>query len=209
MRISLTTMKKGRHRQPGCQRPRLSVECLEARYLLSAGYAVTNLVSDIPGLADQIDTNLVNPWGFAETPQGQFRVSANGTGESLLLNARGNVLGKPVIIPTPSDSPVGTVATPDGSALNTTSDFVISHGGQSAPATFLISTEDGTIAGFNPKVDKHEGVIALHSPTAIASVSFAAIFATAAATEASSASFACSSRSFILGPANKVVSLLL
>jgi uncharacterized protein (TIGR03118 family) len=159
VRISLTTMKKGRHRRPACQRPRLRVECLEARYLLSAGYAVTNLVSDIPGLADHIDTNLVNPWGFAETPQGQFRVSANGTGESLLLNADGSTLGKPVIIPTPSDSPAGAVAAPNGSALNTTADFVISHGGRSAPATFIISTEDGTIAGFNPTVDRNEAVI--------------------------------------------------
>jgi uncharacterized protein (TIGR03118 family) len=43
--------------------------------------------------------------------------------------------------------------------MNTTSDFVISHNGRSAPATFIISTEDGTIAGFNPKVDKNEAVI--------------------------------------------------
>jgi uncharacterized protein (TIGR03118 family) len=123
------------------------------------GFAETSLVSDIPGLAIHTDTNLVNPWGFAETPQGQFRLSANGTGESLLLNAQGNVLGTPVIIPTPSDSPSGTVAAPDGSALNTTSDFVISHDGRSAPATFIVSTEDGTIAGFNPVVDRNEAVI--------------------------------------------------
>jgi uncharacterized protein (TIGR03118 family) len=110
-------------------------------------------------LAAHTDKNLINPWGFAVTPQGQFRVSANGAGESLLLNARGNVLGKPVIIPTPSDSEPGAVAAPDGSALNTTSDFVISHGGRSAPATFIVSTEDGTIAGFNSKVDKNEAVI--------------------------------------------------
>jgi uncharacterized protein (TIGR03118 family) len=135
------------------------VECLESRYLLDAGYTVTNLLSDIPGLAVHTDANLVNPWGFAETPQGQFRVSANGTGESLLLNAGGSVLGRPVIIPTPSDSPPGAVAAPDGSALNTTSDFVISHGGRSAPATFIISTEDGTIAGFNPTVDRNQAVI--------------------------------------------------
>jgi uncharacterized protein (TIGR03118 family) len=86
-------------------------------------------------------------------------LSANGAGESLLLNAAGGVLGRPVIIPTPSDSPPGTVAAPDGSALNTTSDFVISHDGRNAPATFIISTEDGTIAGFNPLVDRNQAVI--------------------------------------------------
>jgi uncharacterized protein (TIGR03118 family) len=127
--------------------------------LPTSGYIVENLVSDIPGLAIHTDRNLVNPWGFAETPKGQFRLSANGTGESLLLDAHGNVLGSPVIIPTPSDSPPGAVAAPNGSALNTTSDFVISHDGRSAPATFIISTEDGTIAGFNPTVDRNEAVI--------------------------------------------------
>jgi uncharacterized protein (TIGR03118 family) len=159
MRISFRNSKTGVHRRPAGQRTTLSVERLELRCLLNAGYAATNLLSDIPGLAIHTDTNLINPWGFAETPQGQFRVSANGTGESLLLNARGNVLGRPVVIPTPSDSPSGAVAAPDGSALNTTTDFVISHGGRSAPATFIISTEDGTIAGFNPLVDRHEAVI--------------------------------------------------
>ena len=159
MRISFRNSKTGIHRRPACQRTTLCVERLESRCLLNAGYAATNLLSDIPGLAIHTDTNLVNPWGFAETPQGQFRVSANGAGESLLLNARGNVLGRPVIIPTPSDSPSGAVAAPDGSALNTTSDFVISHGGRSAPATFIVSTEDGTIAGFNPLVDRNEAVI--------------------------------------------------
>ncbi len=168
-----------RQKPRSSQRPRirLSLEGLEGRDLRSASaipvidpssaaaalssgrYAVENLVSDIPGLAVHTNANLVNPWGFTETPQGQFRVSANGTGESLLLDAHGSVLGRPVIIPTPSDSPFGAVAAPNGSALNTTSDFVVSHDGRSAPATFIISTEDGTIAGFNPKVDSNEAVI--------------------------------------------------
>ena len=32
------------------------------------GYLVHNLVSDIPGLADQFDKNLVNPWGKCLQP---------------------------------------------------------------------------------------------------------------------------------------------
>jgi uncharacterized protein (TIGR03118 family) len=164
VRISFRTIKRGihkrrNHRRPSRQRATLSVERLESRYLMSAGYAATNLLSDIPGLAAHTNANLVNPWGFALTPRGQFRVSANGTGESLLLSARGSVPGRPVIIPTPSDSDPGAVAAPNGSAMNTTTDFVISHGGQSAPATFIVSTEDGTIAGINPKVDRNQAVI--------------------------------------------------
>jgi uncharacterized protein (TIGR03118 family) len=149
--------KSTRPRQPSL---RLEVEGLEQRALLSAtGYLQTNLVSSVPGLAPHTDADLINPWGFTETPQGQFRVSANGSGEAILLNAKGAVLGKPVILPTPSDSPPGSTATPNGQVINTTSDFVIRHGGKSAPASVLFSTEDGTIIGWNPAVDKREGVI--------------------------------------------------
>src|SRR6202022_3569218 len=60
---------------------------------------------------------------------------------------------------TPADRPPRPVSAPGRRALNQTSDFVISHDGRSAPATFIISTEDGTIAGFNPRVDRNEAVI--------------------------------------------------
>jgi uncharacterized protein (TIGR03118 family) len=110
-------------------------------------------------LAAHTDKDLINPWGFAISPQGQFRLSANGAGESLLLNAQGVALGAPVIVPPPPGSPPGTIAAPDGSALNTTTDFNISEDGQTAPASILISTEDGTIAGFNPAIDKKHALI--------------------------------------------------
>jgi hypothetical protein len=108
------------HGHRKCTRPRqsslrLEVEGLEQRALLSAtGYMQTNLVSSVPGLAPHTDADLINPWGFTETPQGQFRVSANGSGEAILLNVKGAVLGQPVILPTPSDSPPGSTATPNG-----------------------------------------------------------------------------------------------
>ena len=73
-------------------RATLSVERLESRCLLDAGYAATNLLSDIPGLARHTDKDLTNPWGFAITPEGQFRVSANGAGESVLLTADGKAM---------------------------------------------------------------------------------------------------------------------
>ncbi len=56
-----------------------TLEALDQRCLLDAGaaYAQTALVSDIKGLAPHLDPNLQNPWGFSETPDGQFRVSDN------------------------------------------------------------------------------------------------------------------------------------
>jgi len=35
-------------------------------------YAQHNLVSDIPGLADQTDPNLVNPWGISMSSTSPF-----------------------------------------------------------------------------------------------------------------------------------------
>lgn len=138
------------------------LEGLEDRCLLDAGigFVQTNLVSDIRGVAAHTDRDLINPWGFAETPQGQFRVSANGAGNSPLFNAEGDSLGKAILIPPPLGSAPGTKATPNGAVFNTTSDFVITDNGRSAPATIIYSTEDGTIAAFNPKVDSKQAVLA-------------------------------------------------
>src|SRR5262249_25787767 len=63
-------------------------------------------------------------------------------------------------IPPPAGSPRGTTSTPNGVVNNTTSDFVITVNGKSAPATLLFSTEDGTIAGWNPALSQTRAVIA-------------------------------------------------
>ena len=138
------------------------LEPLEQRRLLSGGVALveTNLVSDIPGFAAHTDSAVVNPWGFTETPQGQFQLSDNGTGTAALFTADGTSLGAPIVIPPPTGSPAGTTSTPNGQLTNGTNDFVISKGGQSAPAAVLFSTEDGTIAGFNSAVDPSNAIIA-------------------------------------------------
>ena len=52
------------------------VECLEDRSLPSVGFVETPLVSNIPGLAAHTDPDLLNPWGFIETPQGQFHIES-------------------------------------------------------------------------------------------------------------------------------------
>src|SRR5262249_26130682 len=125
------------------------------RWLLNAGagFVETNLVSDVPGLAAHTDPAVVNPWGFTETPRGQFLLSDNGSGNAALFAADGTPLGAPIVIPPPAGSPAGTTSAPTGQVANATPDFVIREGGRSAPAAVLFSTEDGTIAGFNSAVD--------------------------------------------------------
>src|SRR5262249_34566307 len=58
----------------------LKLEPLEARDLLSANVVQTNLVSDLPGVAQFQDPNLVNPWGISESGTSPFWLSDNNAG---------------------------------------------------------------------------------------------------------------------------------
>jgi uncharacterized protein (TIGR03118 family) len=140
---------------------RPALESLEARNLLDAGagFVQVALASDIPGAAAHTNRELLNPWGFAETPDGRFIISANGSGQQLTLDARGATVAPAIIDAPPLGSAPGTTTSPNGTLLNTTSDFVISEGGRSAPATLIASTEDGTLVAFNPKVDRTHAVL--------------------------------------------------
>src|ERR1700682_2064991 len=78
------------------------------------GYAQTNLISDIPGLAKVTDPNLLNPWGLAFFPgQSPFWINENNAGFSALYFA--DAVPFPalpsVIIPPPPPRPAsGTPA---------------------------------------------------------------------------------------------------
>src|SRR5438309_11866610 len=78
---------------------RPALERLDDRCLLDAGmgYVQSNLASDVPGLAPNTDRKLINPWGFSETSDGQFRVAANGSGRGILLDAQGEKSGADII----------------------------------------------------------------------------------------------------------------
>ena len=49
-------------------------------------YFQTNLASDIPGLAANLDPNLKNPWGMSFTVTSPFWVSNQGSNNSTLYN---------------------------------------------------------------------------------------------------------------------------
>ena len=53
-------------------------------------YSWTNFQSDIAGVAQHVDPNLVNPWGMSvSAPNGTIWVSDNGTGVSTLYHQDG------------------------------------------------------------------------------------------------------------------------
>jgi uncharacterized protein (TIGR03118 family) len=142
----------------GWRRP--VVEILEERCLLDSTYVQTNLVSDIPGMAPTIDSNLKNPWGMTASPTGPFWVSDNNTGVSTLYKGSGTIVPLVVTIPAAGGGPGGS---PSGIVFNGTGGFQVSQGGNSGSAFFIFATEDGTISGWNPGVNLTNAVIAVNN----------------------------------------------
>src|SRR5262249_15449291 len=71
-------------------------------------------------------------------------------------NRSGKPLPQTITIPAASGSGQGV---PSGLVYNSTSDFVISKNGKSAPAKLIFSTLDGAICGWNPAVDRDNAIV--------------------------------------------------
>ncbi len=55
-------------------------------------YKQTNLVSDLSGIAQVTDSNLVNPWGLSRSSTTPWWVSDNGSGFSTLYTGAGAII---------------------------------------------------------------------------------------------------------------------
>jgi uncharacterized protein (TIGR03118 family) len=130
--------------------PRL--EPLDRRCLLSSSAIVqTNLVSDDTQFtpAQHQDPHLVNPWGLAASPHGEWWVANEGTGTSTLYDTSGpqvSVIPAVFIVP---GAPTGTVF--NGSA------------GIFRGDAFLFASADGTISGWKPSYGLNAAVEASHT----------------------------------------------
>jgi uncharacterized protein (TIGR03118 family) len=119
-------------------------------------YTQTNLVANTSGIAPVTDPTLINPWGLSSSASSPWWVSDNATGLSTLYTGAGAKQSLIVTIPpanpnnkqTPTGTPTGTIF--NGS----TTDFLLAAG---KPASFLFSTIDGTIAGWNAGVAVAQG----------------------------------------------------
>ena len=116
-------------------------------------YSQHNLVSDVPGLADQTDANLINPWGIALNSTGAFWISNNHTGTTTLYNGSGQSFPTdgPLVVNIPAAATGDSSSSPTGQVFNGTPAFEITPGN---PAMFLFAAESGTISGWNPSVDR-------------------------------------------------------
>jgi uncharacterized protein (TIGR03118 family) len=119
-----------------------------------AGYLQTNLVSDIPGLAQLTDPELVNPWGISYSATSPVWVSDQETNVSTLyavsstLNVNkakpGGTNGN-IAIPQTMAGPQG----PTGQVNNGTSSFPVTNGGNGMPAHFIFANLNGTVSAWD------------------------------------------------------------
>jgi uncharacterized protein (TIGR03118 family) len=151
-----TTNGKGRERIVSL-RLQPQVQALEDRALLS-GYQQTNLVGYASGVARVSDASL-NGWGMASMPDGSFAVANTfATGQATLYSSSGRVLRR-ITVPISASEAPGSVSHPTGVVYNASKDFVISANGKSAPASLIFDSFDGTISGWNPKVDPTQAIV--------------------------------------------------
>ena len=100
-------------------------------------FSQMNLTSDVPGMAQNTDSNLKNPWGVSFAPTSPFWVSNQVSGNSTLYNGDGTIV--PLVVSTPPGNPTGQV-------FNGTGQF-LEPGGTSA--LFIFATLGGTLDGWN------------------------------------------------------------
>ena len=108
---------------------------------VGSAYPVTSLASDRPG-ASHLSPTLLNPWGVAFLPGGNFLIAENASGHVDSYDADGNFVAG-IAIPAPQGStapfskPIGIAAIPD----------VVGPIGTNFQ--FLVAAANGTIWGFS------------------------------------------------------------
>lgn len=120
-------------------------------------YTVTNLVSDVSGVAANTDSNLVNAWGLTSTAGSPWWVSDNGMSVSTVYRTNG----------TTARAPVQVLSAPTGAVSNSSSNFMITNGVMTAPATFIFSTENGQILAWTSTVSGNAAMVEAGSSGAV------------------------------------------
>jgi uncharacterized protein (TIGR03118 family) len=117
------------------------------------GYVQTNLTSDIPGKAANLDPDLKNPWGMSFSATSPFWVSDQRTNLATLYNAAGVKQGLVVSVP---GGPTGQVfASGSGFNLNGSS------------AQFMFATLSGAIEAWNGSAGTTASAVFLSSDGAV------------------------------------------
>jgi uncharacterized protein (TIGR03118 family) len=127
----------------------LVVACASAGLVVAARstpraetFAVHRLVADTPGRAARVDPQLVNPWGLASTPTGEWWTGNEARESSTLYSGTGRKTALDVHV---DGGPTAVV-------FNSGRGFVERGGGRSDPARFIYACEDGVVRAWTPTV---------------------------------------------------------
>ncbi|CAN5724599.1 hypothetical protein BH10ACI4_BH10ACI4_19260 [soil metagenome] len=113
---------------------------------IAGTYTVTNIISDGSVPAATVDANFINPWAASASPN--WWISAQGTGFNYVVAPAGTIPFK-VIVPAASGLTTAT-GLPAGSVTTAgTTGMILPNG---TKASFIFSTLDGTISGWNSKL---------------------------------------------------------
>jgi uncharacterized protein (TIGR03118 family) len=150
----------------------------------SGAYTVTNLVSDGSVPATITDANFINPWAISAS--GTWWIAAAGTGYDYAISTV-PAIGFKVIVPSAANAsangfPAGSVTTGGATGM------ILPNG---TKASFIFSTLDGTISGWNSKLGTANALsqIAVNNSSAGASYPGLAIYNTATASYILAANF--------------------
>jgi uncharacterized protein (TIGR03118 family) len=158
----------------GYRKPSLGVVALGLSFLLFlvtpalAQYKLVSLVANERDLGNNIpqaihmDQHIANAWGLANLPNGPLWVTDELTGFATVYDPDGRSLPLVVTVPPSPDDPLPP-GCPTGIVANPYGGFTISENGKSGSALFILVTLDGTISGWNPKVNPSNAVIALNN----------------------------------------------
>jgi uncharacterized protein (TIGR03118 family) len=136
-----------------------AVSCTLATAQTAGVYTVTNIISDGIVPATTMDPGFVDPWGVSGG--NTLWINTAVTGFSYVTSVAGAISATiKAIVPPASGAGTGQ---PTGTVQNTTtSGFVLSNG---AKSSFLFSTNDGTISGWNSATVANHAVIQVNNST--------------------------------------------
>lgn len=129
---------------------------------IAGAFATRTLVADSGSGAEHLDGHLVNAWGIAFNPTGFVWVANNGSATSTLYDGNGVPQTLVVAIPPGSAGP----SSPTGIVFNGSPGFQVTQNGVSGASAFVFASENGTLSGWSPAVNRNNAVLAVDTGAA-------------------------------------------
>jgi uncharacterized protein (TIGR03118 family) len=124
---------------------------------IASAFATRSLVADNGSGAEHADARLVNAWGIAFNPTGFVWVANNGSASSTLYD--GNGVPQTLVAAIPPGN-AGT-SSPTGIVFNSGTSFQVIQNGVSGGSAFIFASENGTLSGWSPAVNRTNAIVAV------------------------------------------------